>query len=255
MTGIKANPDKSHLLTINTKQQNISVNFNNQDIFQTQAPIRHLGVWHEQEIGRKYNKHMVMEATKSFINRIIWKRTTDKQLNYLTNQVLFPKIEYLLNDVCLTRQECENINKKIRKLIKNKTGFASTAPNTLIHGQANYKIFDLHYRQIQKHINDLTNRFSRKDSVGLLTRENIQNIQWFAWTHKDILNNCPKIWKKSFSFTHDILRYAQNEEITLTENSEYITIIKPTKHTHIIEEMGETWFDKHRQALRKNNIM
>jgi hypothetical protein len=244
MSHIQANPQKSFLFTLGEKHES-TITFNNTNIRKTNIPIRYLGVWIEDKQGKKYQRQLIQQITSSLLNKLTWKRTTDKQIAYLTNHVIFPKIEYLLNDLVLDEKETEKINRKVRHVVKHKTGFATSSPNSMMHNKLSYGIFDIQSRQIQKHLTDLETHYSAKNLVGQLTRENIDNLQWLSWSNKSILHSCPKMFKNNHFFIQDVLRNAQNLQIRIQKKDDP-PHKQPRKDLQTIEElMKQQWFNLH----------
>jgi hypothetical protein len=204
MSHIQANPHKSFLFTLGEKQEN-TISFDNTLITKSDIPIRYLGIWIEEKHGKKYQRQLITQTISSLLVKLTWKATTDKQITYLINHVIFPKVEYLLNDLVLSDKEAEKINKKIRCLVKHKIGFATSSPNSMIHNKLSYGIFDIQSRQVQKHLSDLETHYTAKNLIGQLTRENIDNLQWFSWSNKCIFHSCPKIFTNNQYFLQDVL--------------------------------------------------
>src|SRR3954470_4421125 len=115
MAYIQANPHKSFLFTIG-EENTSEVKFDNTVIKKTDLPIRYLGVWVEKKPGKKYQRQLIEQTVAALVNKLTWKQITDKQTTYLVNHVIFPKIEYLLNDVVLTENKAEKINKRVRRV-------------------------------------------------------------------------------------------------------------------------------------------
>jgi len=57
--------------------------------------------------------------------------------------VLIPTITYRLQNSILTEQECSELIMPIRRTLKNKLKFSTTAPNCMMHGKAFYNLADL----------------------------------------------------------------------------------------------------------------
>src|SRR3982751_837779 len=104
MTHIQANPQKSFLFTLG-ESNTPDVKFDNTTIQESIIPIRYLGIWIEKKTGKKFQKNLIFSTTTLLLDRLTWKRIIDKQITYLTNHVIFPKLEYLLNDMVLSKEE------------------------------------------------------------------------------------------------------------------------------------------------------
>jgi hypothetical protein len=158
MTNIRVNPQKSALLVINTADPQTFITVKNEIVnaITNGTPIRVLGTWHEIEPGKKHQRQLILRHITAFYNKISWKKITDKQHRYLINQVLFPKIEYLMLDLVLSQPEMYKINTIIRKGMRHRVGLANITPNTVVHWNSTYGIFDIEFRQLQSLITNLT---------------------------------------------------------------------------------------------------
>ena len=64
----------------------------------------------------------------------------EKQVKYITNRVLIPRIEYRIQHSELSWNTCNNLTKKIRKLVRNKAAIVNTLPNSAVHHKGIYNI-------------------------------------------------------------------------------------------------------------------
>ena len=70
-----------------------------------------------------------------FIQKLKNKKTTASQIVYINNQVLLPKLEYMLQATVCSEIELERIHQPFLNLLKRKLGIVQTAPNSLlVHG-------------------------------------------------------------------------------------------------------------------------
>src|SRR5215216_3829488 len=98
---IKVNPTKSELIVVNISQENRSkgIDFMNNTVFpKKEEATRYLGIWIEENGRKKYQKELIKEKVSITTSLMIRKYLTDKQARYIINHVLFPQIEYLLQD-------------------------------------------------------------------------------------------------------------------------------------------------------------
>src|SRR5438045_6706674 len=73
-------------------------------------------------------------------NTLRKKLLTDKQLLYLYNMVIIPKLEYRTQLTFLSRRECDNIIKPFRKLFKQKLHLATSIPNAILENKLIYNL-------------------------------------------------------------------------------------------------------------------
>ncbi|CAI2189671.1 13581_t:CDS:2 [Funneliformis geosporum] len=88
-------------------------------------------------------KRQCIDTIRSFTTVFKKKPLTDKQIFYITNMVLFSLLEYRLQTIPLSKNECIRISSPIRTLIKNNSRFAISAPNCLFTGNIFYQLRDL----------------------------------------------------------------------------------------------------------------
>ena len=149
LNGIKVNKNKSELVIINplmpykyaqTKfgEDNTIVRANNKN-----TSARFLGMWINAEGSQKYVKDLIKKEIIALNNSIRYKKLTDKQILYMFNRVLMPRLEYRLQLTILSRQECKILNSICRKTFKNKIGLSSTAPNSITSNQLIYNLTDM----------------------------------------------------------------------------------------------------------------
>src|SRR4051812_26192415 len=100
-------------------------------------------------------------------------------------------------------------------MVKHKTGFVTSSPNSVAHSKLSYSAFDIQARQIQKHTTDLHTHYAGKNMVGRLTRESIQNLQWFTWFNQCILADCLRVFTNNVLFLQEVLRNTQKLHIQI----------------------------------------
>ena len=219
LVDININPSKSQVMHINPKKCDFRsvVLMNDQDIIPVgkHTPVRYLGVWLTQSGNKSYQKNLISEKILNVIKTINWKRTTDKQVRYIINQVLFPQIEYLLSDMIISKTQCAEINSKILSFFKHKSGFAKTAINNLFYLTDGYKVFNIKDRQLQLHACNWVQRINATNVVGTTTRIRLQQFQNEAWQSESVLVD-PLLIKINLghNFTGDILEHLKENGFT-----------------------------------------
>jgi DNA-binding ferritin-like protein (Dps family) len=164
-------------------------------------------------------------------------------------------MKYLLNDMVLTKREATSIDRQIRSGFKQKTGFAKSAPNGIVHSELFYKVFNISQRQVQRHTTNLIQYIARKDLIGQIIRNKLQELQYRSWTEKPIGVECPLIDKQKHNLLQDVLRTIQKAKVTIIEKSIHPIVIDDWKSgTWIGDLMGTNWMDKYRTQLRKHRI-
>jgi hypothetical protein len=194
---IQVNSEKSQLLIINgnTKDKLGGITIQNQHVQGTDPniPVRILGVWHTANGTKKYQRELIQQKILKTAKLISIKRITDKQAKYIINHVLFPSLEYLLNDMVLSEETCNKLMTKITTSFKHKIGLASTVPNNMIYSQMEYGIFHLFERQIILHASNLTSRMNQTNIAAKIAEFRLQAVQNKAWTTNQVIKNFNRI--------------------------------------------------------------
>ncbi|CAJ0856449.1 16387_t:CDS:2, partial [Entrophospora sp. SA101] len=93
--------------------------------------IRFLGVWVNAKGSTRHVKNSVHDEIINMESIMKHKHLTDKQILYIFNRVMIPRLEYCLQLTLLSENECKILGAKCRKLFKQKVGLASTVPNAV----------------------------------------------------------------------------------------------------------------------------
>ncbi|CAH1770357.1 7707_t:CDS:2, partial [Entrophospora sp. SA101] len=157
LNNIMVNKQKSELLVKipNNKDiynNEVDLNFGNEQIKiqpkKYSESIRILGIW--MNLGKKRN-FIIQQAKDEVIelcNIMKKKLITDKQLLYIYNTVIIPRIEYRTQLTFLIKKECDNISSPFRQLFKHKINLSTSAPNAIVNNRMIYNYRNL-YEQIQ----------------------------------------------------------------------------------------------------------
>ena len=100
LNGIKVNKNKSELVIINPLmpykyaqtnfgEDNTIVRANNKN-----TSARFLGMWINAEGSQKYVKDLIKKEIIALNNSIRYKKLTNKQILYMFNRMLMPRLEY-----------------------------------------------------------------------------------------------------------------------------------------------------------------
>jgi len=162
ITNTAINKNKSELIINNNKKDTIDIKFGDATIpiQPSKKPIRFLGVWISFNKNKSFIKQQLQTEIIKFCNIIKRKPLTDRQLIYIFNMVLAPKIMYRLQIYVLTEIECQKLMAPIRKTFKNKLKFATTAPNYLVQNKFLYNLMDIWSLQCQRQSKALVSLFS-----------------------------------------------------------------------------------------------
>src|ERR1700740_94789 len=97
----------------------------------------------------------IKEEVKKFISLLKRKPLTNLQMIYIINMIVMLTIAYRTQTNIFTEKECNDIMAIIRKPLKNKLKFKSTAPNFLMKNTHLYKLMDLWTIQLQRQTTSL----------------------------------------------------------------------------------------------------
>ena len=200
INGIQANGDKSVLITTNKneeeKQKGVILSNTKVIPITPEQATRILGVWVTTNGNKKYQKLLVESKIETTARTMTWKQITDKQARYIINQVLFPSIEYLLNDMTLTEKECSKYNSKINKVFRHKAHLASTAPDCILHMESGYKLFNIWDRQVLTQGKNWITRMSNNDLCTHTAEIRLQQLQNKCWSTYPITTHKLPFWIK-----------------------------------------------------------
>jgi hypothetical protein len=190
LNNIKVNKEKSELL-VN------SPDINNNDKEQVVAPIdlvfgnttvkikpaqigesiRFLGVWINLKKKRNFIIQQAKDEVLSMCEILKCKKITDKQLLYLFNMVIIPRIKYRTQITFLSKQDCDNIVVPFHKLFKHKLKMAFSMPNAVLENHYIYKFRDLWEIQKQSKITNFSIQINDSSSLGIITNIHLLQLQ------------------------------------------------------------------------------
>src|SRR5438034_7294866 len=206
-----ANHSKYVLISTDMKQpQDISFNLipsplhtTNSITIRSNDPIqsfRFLGVWFNLSISTKFVKTQLTREYNQFTNVLRFKKLTGKQLVYLHNNVLIPKLEYRSQVTSLSQAECSLISRPFKSLFKRKLGLCRVFPNVGLHSPQFYNLINLYNHLTQHHISTLYRllNFSNliKD-IFLIRLDNLRDKMWLPYSPLNVTNWKPWIDNKS----------------------------------------------------------
>ncbi|GET66400.1 RNA-directed DNA polymerase from mobile element jockey-like [Rhizophagus irregularis DAOM 181602=DAOM 197198] len=94
--------------------------------------FRFLGVWFNIKSSRDFVKKQLKRECCSFAVTIRPAKLFAKQVVYLHNTVLIPKLEYRMQVTHLSESDCHLITRSIRSVVKHKANFSRSLPNPIL---------------------------------------------------------------------------------------------------------------------------
>src|SRR5215216_7070295 len=192
LNSMKVNFDKSCIIMDN--DSNIPLTFcNNTDNFIFTCPVipdyesmRYLGVWISAKYNKKFIKNQLSVEISSFIDKIRFKPLTDKQLRYLNNMVLIPRLEYRSKLIVLSKNECEVLFRPMRMILKRKLRLRRDFPNAILHNKLAYGFNDLSANAMQAKTQQFINIINSASDASILRQTvmiRLKQIQLQFWLY------------------------------------------------------------------------
>ncbi|CAB4442142.1 unnamed protein product [Rhizophagus irregularis] len=162
-TDIQVNKQKSELLlriqhSNFNYNDNIHLNFGNQQItikpVHPSQSIRILGVWFNMNCSRRFIIDQIREEVHKLALCMKYKHLTDKQILYIYNSLIIPRVEYRSQITVLNKSESNSIIAPFRKIFKNKLHLALSIPNAILNNNFIYNFRDLYELQLQSKISN-----------------------------------------------------------------------------------------------------
>ncbi|EXX53868.1 hypothetical protein RirG_239880 [Rhizophagus irregularis DAOM 197198w] len=183
LNDIKINKDKSELL-LRKKYipESLFLSFRklivNIKPASKKGSIRLLGVWFNAFNRRNH----VIDQIKNEINNccnsmILRKKLTDKQMAFIFNVLIIPRIEYRAQLIILSEHECNKIMAKFRILFKHKLKFMKTTPNSIVHLKEMFNVKNIEDNQLQAKTTNFILQINDKNELGMITKIRLYNLQ------------------------------------------------------------------------------
>lgn len=111
------------------------------------SSFRFLGVWFNLSNSTRFVTSQLAAKFSRFAGILSRARLTAKQLVYLHNAVLIPKVEYRMQVTFLSERDCAWVSSKFRSLFKRKLGLAVTFPSCVLHSDKYFGLISLYTHQ------------------------------------------------------------------------------------------------------------
>ncbi|GET52551.1 RNA-directed DNA polymerase from mobile element jockey-like [Rhizophagus irregularis DAOM 181602=DAOM 197198] len=169
--------------------------------------FRFLGVWFNIKSSRDFVKKQLKRECCSFAATIRPAKLSSKQVVYLHNAVLIPKLEYRMQVTHLSESDCHLITRSIRSVVKHKANFSRSLPNPILFLSQALGLINLFAHQRQCHITNLflmaNSSFSFIQSLFIYRLSLIQYN--FLIPISPLLIKDWSIWSSLFSFKKDYI--------------------------------------------------
>ncbi|GBB91033.1 hypothetical protein RclHR1_18120004 [Rhizophagus clarus] len=114
-----------------------------------------LGVWFNIKGSCDFVKKQIASECNSFAATLRPAKLSAKQVVYLYNSVLIPKLEYCMQVTHLSVSDCYAATRSIRSLVKHKANFSRSLPNPILYLSQALGLINLSSHLIQCHVNNL----------------------------------------------------------------------------------------------------
>ncbi|CAJ0885286.1 10999_t:CDS:2, partial [Entrophospora sp. SA101] len=237
----------------------VDLNFGNEQIKiqpkKYSESIRILGIW--MNLGKKRN-FIIQQAKDEVIelcNIMKKKLITDKQLLYIYNTVIIPRIEYRTQLTFLIKKECDNISSPFRQLFKHKINLSTSAPNAIVNNRMIYNYRNLYEVQLQFKITNFYIQLNDQKLLGNITDIRLKQIQHNEWLCKSPLIEWPYNTPQCQHYSSFI-----PSMITLCHSNKFTFQVHPHQTNEIFEGDIEIRtlipkFVQCKNQLRDNSIM
>jgi ribonuclease HI len=216
----QVNGEKSVLITINNKNPDpaaVKVGPNEETVVELDrsSHSRFLGVWVGNKNQTRDSAKRALKEITVICNVLHNKWMTDKQAEYIINRVLIPRIEYRVQHSEMSWNTCDNLTKKIRKLVRNKAAVVNTLPNSAVHHKGIYNIQKIWNVLKESQISCMLARLNNTGPAGTSTWIRLKQAQIRNWEPTNILvNPLPKEFSTKGNLSASILKLANTLGIT-----------------------------------------
>ncbi|GBC47762.2 RNA-directed DNA polymerase from mobile element jockey-like isoform X1 [Rhizophagus irregularis DAOM 181602=DAOM 197198] len=222
------------------------------------SSFRFLGVWFNVAGSRDFVRKQVARECNSFAATVRPAKLSAKQVVYLHNTVLIPKLEYRMQVTHLSESECALATSSIRSLIKHKANFSRVLPDSILFLSQGLGLINLFFHQSQTH---LTNLFLLANSSSLFMKYlflyRLRLIQFsFLIPISPLLVKDWTLWSKLFAFKQDYiactiaLLTTTPFKLSRSRLSTSSDLTVPDGHTPLFEVMTPKIFISYFRRLR-----
>ena len=131
---------------------------------------RYLGIWLGEKDHKKYTINLVQREIFHITQALKYKKTTDKQILYILNRVLIPRLEYRIQHCFLSENECKKLTAKYMGKFKNAINISKTCPNSIMLHKGIYNLKSIWEIQTEALIANFTNSLNDIGPTGKSTR-------------------------------------------------------------------------------------
>ena len=220
--------------------------------------IRILGVWINLKGKREFVIQQAKDEVQQTVNILKRKPGTDKQLLYLWNMVVIPRLEYRTQITTLTRNDCASISSPFRKLFKNKLNLSTTVPNAIINNRDIYSFRDFYEVLLQAKLNNFIIQLNDTDLLGQVTFIRLLQLQAAECLQQSVLIDWPynNIQRRYLTTSIPaLLSLCAQHNFTLEVNDKINVQVEGGHKNLQIRQILGTSFNQYRKQLAKHSIL
>src|SRR5438477_2294019 len=185
------------------------------------------------------------------------KKATEKQVSYILNRVLIPRIEYRIQYCHIPANTCNKLTIELRRMLRNKLGICNTLSNSTIHHKSILNFKSIWEIQTELHISNLINRLNDKGPIGQATLIRLKQVQIENWEPTNIfVEEIPKFFNCKENFSANALKMASNFSISF-ENNQIKEIFQWHGGNFMIKKglNGNILYQKSVSSMKKKKVM
>src|SRR6266542_237870 len=261
LNDILINDDKAILLTNDQLLETREAHFNlpNRSLTIKARPIqateRVLGVWITLQRSDKFIIQQIKQEISQVCNTLKYKKVTDKQLLYVFNAVVIPRLEYRSQLVFLSEDLCSTLMAPFRKLFKHKLNLNQCIPNAILSTNLLYNFRSLYEVKVHSMFINLVCLLNDPNLAGLTTKIRIRQLQ--TQLH---LAQCPLIDWPFTSSIHlkdniaNLLSVLPQFNLSFECDSSWSNLIQGGVHP-LVQVLPHTLYLKSLSSLKFQRIM
>ncbi|GBB85362.1 hypothetical protein RclHR1_11900012 [Rhizophagus clarus] len=119
------------------------------------SSFQFLGVWFNIKGSRDFVKKQIAGECNSFATTFRPAKLSAKQVVYLYNTVLIPKLEHRMQVTHLSDRDCYAATRLVHSLVKQKANFSRVLPNSILYLFQALELINLSFHLTQCHVNNL----------------------------------------------------------------------------------------------------
>jgi exonuclease III len=260
MHNIQVNSKKSKLVVLNKrdKSDRKSIKFMGNLIEEEDqnSAIRHLGTWLDGKGNKTPAVKKMEEATVIMQLALRKKKITIRMAKYLINNVLFPKLEYIMMDTIPQKTARSKLDIKIKSIIKSALRIPRSTPDHVIFGEDALGIFNLEWRLEKKTTRGLERDIRDQGPLGKATRIRLRELQTKTWSTKNVFTQDLNMGKNRYGWLANAITLLGKHKIKLKTPADIEHLLQTIGgNLEIISLIESKDQERAKNSLRNREIM